>query len=111
MLCHVNTMKVGLKNRIVLAHYPKNLEMYKIWGGHLFKNNKWDVEFRSIENDEDIIFKEFNSEYKSEFLAINGKTITFGEARIINILGTLHKPLTTEEFCEYCKEKGDQICV
>ena len=89
-------MRVGSVNKVTIGCYEKNKHIYDVWSEHLlYENNikkRWNLEFRIIEDENDSIFKEFNAEHKLEFLAINGKTVTFEQGRIINMLGGMHSP-------------------
>jgi ribosomal protein L44E len=107
-------MRIGSANKVTIGCYEKNRHIYEVWAGYLPNENKitkrWNLEFRIIKDESDPIFDEFNAEHKLEFLAINGKTVTFGQGRIVNMLGGMHRPKNREEFCKDCKEHTDSLC-
>ena len=107
-------MRVGSVNKITIGCYDKNRDIYEVWAAYLPNENKinkrWDLEFRSIKDENDPIFDEFNAEHKLEFLAINGKIVTFEQGRIVNMLGGLHRSQNRDEFCKRCKEHSDSLC-
>ena len=84
-------MEVGFVNFVVIAHYAKNLEFYNPWVGHLTVKNSWELSFREIKDENDPIFKEFGAGYKSEFIAINGKAITYNMERILNMVRNMDR--------------------